>query len=428
MAMLYAVLLVFIVLLIWRINHPGDLRLNRNFVGRYVKDLRGQGPTRLQVSRLALGPAGADQAEERVYYSMVAGFADGSKRPLLAQIVYPLESLQRERERNSRPGADEMMIDPSSSPMAMQRGDYLERLKEDPFKDLTKEEQVLAAKKAQVDAELQGLRRLNQIGVFFPRLIAHDAKKLITLTEGVGTSRLDDLLQQSEQGGRLALLQSVLADLATFHDRGKDSVGFFPPGAGHFEKKIRDELQNSLSSWEKVGAPVSREEFFEIIDAAEPLFRTTEAEIGLRLVDSSPRAFFMQGKTANRISWDGVRSDVSAFDAIELVCDPATGLGAEDELSLFQYYLSHRDLSESETAEYEQQMTRLAVYYRLVLLGYLCQYRAAKLDRQGGIKYWGPGVISQAAARVMEEMASDPELAGLLERLRPALTIISRLD
>lgn len=428
MAMLYAVLLVFIVLLIWRINHPGDLRLNKSFVGRYVKDLRGQGPTQLQVSRLAIGPAGADQAEERVYYSMVAGFADGSKRPLLAQIVYPLEALQREREQKSRPGADEMMIDPSSSPMAMQRGDYMERMKEDPFKDLTKEEQVLAAKTAQIAAELEGLRRLNQIGVFFPRLIAHDAKKLITLTEGVGTSRLDDLLQQSDRSGRLALLQPVLADLATFHGRGQDSVGFFPPGAGHHEKKIRDELQNSLSAWEKVGAPVSREEFFEIIDAAEPLFRTTEAEVGLRLVDSSPRAFFMQGKTACRISWDGVRSDVSAFDPIELICDPATGLTAEDELSLFQHYLRHRDLDECESREYGQQMLRLAVYYRLVLLGYLCQYRAAKLDRQGGIKYWGREAISRAAGTVMEEMAADPELAKLLELLRPALTIISRLE
>lgn len=427
MAILYAVLLLFIVMLIWRINHPGDLRLTRSFIGQYVKDLQGRGPQRIQMSRLPVTQA-PDQPEERVYYNIQAQFADGSKKSLLAQIVYPLEALQRDRERKGRPGADESMMEPMAAPMAMQRGDYTERLKEDPFKDLVKEEKVVEAVTKLVKSEVEGLRRLNRIPVIFPRLIAHDAKRLITLTEGVGVNRLDDQLQQRDGSERRELLQAVIRDLAVFHDQGKQLLGSFPPGAGHTEKQIRDALQDSLASWAIVGAPVTEEQFLEILDAARPLLETTQAEIGLRLVDSSPRAFYLQGRQAGRIAWGGVREDISAFDVIELVCDPAAGLAAADELWLLNYYLEQRQLEEGEKAELARDIPRLAIYYRLVLLGYLAQYRSARMDRQpGALKYWGPDAIVGAARNLQAWLAEDGELVGLLEQLRPALTTMQAL-
>lgn len=426
MTILYVVLLLFIVALIWRINHPGDLRLTRTFIGRHVKDLKGRGPQRIQISRMAVNQP-ADQPEERVFYNVDAEFADGSKKSILAQIVYPLESLQREQTQKSRPGVDTMM-EPMSSPMALQQGgDYTERLKEDPFKDLAKEEKLLAVKTAQLNSEIGGLRHLNRINVLFPRLIVHDEKRLITLTEGVGTKRLDDQLQQLDRDGRMELLQRVIDELAVFHNSSEGLTGLFPPGAGHTEKKIRDGLQDSLSNWDLCGTAVSTTDFLEILEAGRPLMETTQVETGLRLVDSSPRSFFLQGEKAWRISWDGVRQDVSAFDVIELVCDPAVGLSAQDELQLFQYYLERRELAEDEKAELSRDFLRLAVYFRLVLTGFLVRYRAAKLDRQGGIKYWGPEALAGAVRNLRAEMAEDPALAALLARLEPTFNVMEGL-
>ncbi|MGI6358807.1 MAG: hypothetical protein ACOX2K_08980 [Bacillota bacterium] len=428
MTILYAVLLVFIIVLIWRINHPGDLRLNKRFVGRYVQDLQGRGPTQVKVTRLRIGAIAPNQVEDRAHYSLETGFADGSKRLLLAEIVYPLEQLQRERDKNSRPGMDEMMPDPMNSATMGNRGDYLEKLREDPFKDLSKEEQVIAARAEQLAAEVEGLKRLNNIGVLFPRLIAHDAKQMITLTEGIGSKRLDDLLQQRDRAGRVELLRPVIADLATFHQRGKTIAGYFPPGAGHSDKKIKTELQNSLSAWDKVGATVSQDDFVQVMDLSEPLLETSEAEKGLRLVDSSPRAYFMQGNRAGRANWDGVRTDVSAFDVIELVCDPAVALTAAEEVGLFKHYLQCRELPEAEREDYERQMLRLAVYFRLVLLGYLAHYRVAKVAQpDAGIKYWTPGSIAGASKNLLEMMSMEPGLSGLLDKLRGPLTLMSEL-
>jgi aminoglycoside/choline kinase family phosphotransferase len=371
-------------------------------------------------------PQGPDQPEERVYYNIEAQFSDGSKKLVLAQIVYPLEALQRERERKSRPGADPSMMEPMSNPMSMQGGDYAERLKEDPFKDLTKEEQVVAAKTAAINQEVENLRKLNRLGVIFPRLIGHDPKKLITLTEGVGTRRLDDELHGIDQVGRRELLAKVVEDLAVFHDKGKDLASTFPPGAGHTEKKIREGLQNSLANWELIGAPITQEQFLEVLDAARPLLETTQAETGLRLVDSSPRGFYMHGNKPGRIAWEGVREDVSAFDVIELVCDPAVALSVDDELSLFNLYLQKRELDEAEKDALARDMLRLAIYYRLVLLGYLAQYRAAKMDKQGGIKYWGSEALPTTVRNLRAEMEREPEMTRLLELLRPSLENMER--
>lgn len=428
MTILYAVLLLFIIILIWRINHPGDLRLNKRFIGRYVQDLQGRGPTQVRVNRLRVGSAAPNQAEDRVHFNLEVGFADGSKRSLLAQIVYPLEQLLQERASQSRPGADEMMPDTMGTPTSNQ-GDYLEKLREDPFKDLTKEEQVTAERAKQLAAEVEGLKRLNGLGVLFPRFIAHDAKQMITLTDGIGTKRLDGLLQQRDVAGRAELLRSIVSDLATFHQRGKTVAGYFMPGPGHSDRKIKTEMQNSLSAWDKVGATISKEDFVQVLDLAEPLLKTSEVQPGLRLVDSSPRAYFLQGGKAGRATWDGVRTDVSAFDVVELVCDPAVGLNASEEIGLFEHYLQCLEVPEDEQAEQGQLMIRLAVYFRLVLLGYLAHYWAAKPEQRGvGIKYWKPNAIAAASRNLMEMMSADPELAGLLEKLREPLTLMSQLN
>jgi hypothetical protein len=115
-----------------RLRHPGDLRLNRAFVGHYVQDSRGKGPSRLRIERLGANQTTDDAVQERVFYRLQATFADGTERPLLAQIFYPLESLQQERERGARPGTDRAVE--GLSPMAaVRQGSHIDQLKADPL-------------------------------------------------------------------------------------------------------------------------------------------------------------------------------------------------------------------------------------------------------------------------------------------------------
>ena len=98
---LFVVLLV-VSLIAWRVISPGDVRLNRVYLRRYIKDSKGNGPKRLSVKRIpAVIPAG--QPEERVCYHIEALFADGSQQQLTAQVFYPLEAMQMERDKQQKP-------------------------------------------------------------------------------------------------------------------------------------------------------------------------------------------------------------------------------------------------------------------------------------------------------------------------------------
>ncbi|HBK86030.1 MAG TPA: hypothetical protein DDZ53_08395, partial [Firmicutes bacterium] len=212
MKLLYLILVVTICLLAWRINNPGDLRLNRRYLARYLKDAQGNGPVKVSTRKLVVDrPSGAP--EERSFYNIEAEFVDTSRRSIMAQVVYPLEELHREREKKNLPGAQE--TDMMQGLTNMQgSSDVGARLKEDPFKDLAVEEKVTAAKVAMVKAEVDQLRLLSTRCELFPRLIAHDEQRLITITDSVGKQRLDDVWQELDAVAKQSLLEQLVQDLA----------------------------------------------------------------------------------------------------------------------------------------------------------------------------------------------------------------------
>lgn len=427
MKIVYVILVVAILILIWRLNHPGDLRLHRKYIGRFIKDAQGQGPTHVSLVKLPVDQTLAiGVPEERVWYHLDACFRDGEQRSALVQVFYPLEELQAERERMNRPGVEDPDLAPPS--MSMASADFSAKLKEDPFKELTKEEKVVAAKSAQVAGEIELLRVLGNDGVLFPTLLAHDEKRLITFTNPIGTKRLDDRLHELETAERVVLLEGLMQDLAAFHGKKEDvDLAALLPGAGHTQQNMMEALYGSLLVWlHSEGADA---DFIQaVLEAAAPLFITAEIEPGLRLLDSSPRAFFVRGQRARRPNWAGVRRDVSALDVIELVCDPAVGLSAEQEMHLFSVYLQAVRPINGADRPTAEDMRRLAVYFRMGLIGHMAGYASAAAAKESdymGIKYWSEDSLAAAAANLLLYLRADAELQALYELLGGELRLLA---
>lgn len=423
MEFLYVLAAAVTAVVVWRISHPGDMRINRTLIGRYVKDSQGRGPTSIRMTKL-LVDLKPGQPEERAFFDVVAEYK-GGKRDLLVQVFYPLEALQQKRDQEKKDNAQ--TFDPMAGGTTM--GDSLAYLKEDRFKDLAKEEKVTEQKRAMISSEIDLLKTVGQFGVLFPKLIAHDSKRFITLTEGVGNQRLDELLHTD--ASKVNVLTSVLTDIARFHDRGMPIRYSLEPGVGHSEQQIKQGITSSFSAWGAVGVKFEQTEALEVMDALQPIIATSLIEPGPRLEDASPRSFFMHDGVARRVNWGGVRLDISAFDVVELVCDPAVGLSAEQELELFRHYAQSRELSETERATLYTELVRLAVYFRLVLLGFLITYvqgiREAKTDRKkpAGIKYWDAKAVPQAIENVLAQMRSDQQLVKLANLLDGKLKAIA---
>ncbi len=420
MILFYVILLIVIVLLVWRINHPGDLRLNRKYLARFLKDQQGRGPVQLQTSKLPLDRP-ADAPEDRAYYHIEAEFADASKRSVLAQIVYPLEELQKERERRNRPGNEDPNIMQS---MASQlQSTFQVGVPEDPYKDLTMEEKITAAKVAEVNQEVEHLRMLSLYCDIFPRLIAHDEQRLITITEPVGQQRFDDLWQELDEASRRSLLVQLAEELALLHIRGEDLAALLPPGPSLSATSMRESIGAALENGLELAATTIQ----QAQAAADPICAIANLEKGLRLANASPRGFFVHDGRVRSCLWGGLRRDLSALDLVELICDPALGLTAQQEEDLLTVYLDklQQDLESEAERITLVQLRRLVIYFQLVLIGHLAVFerspQAARSKNPLGIKHWPTSSLSQVANKVLVHLQTDEELGDLYDILAPTL-------
>lgn len=421
MIVLYVILVIAILLLAWRINHPGDMRLNRRYLARFLKDGQGRGPIRLQTSKLPIDrPKGA--SEERAYYNIDAEFADNSKRSVLVQIVYPLEELHKEREKRNFHGGEDASMMPGMGDLQASHNTGT-HLKEDPFKDLANEEKVMAAKIAMVKKEAEHLRLLSTHSQIFPRFIAHDEQRLITITEPVGKHRLDDVWQESSDVDRQHLLTQLMQELAELHMHGHDLYAQLPPGPPHSERAMREAIYASLANGLKVDASIIQ----KVQASAAPLYATAKLAKGLRLANASPRGFYVDDQRTSSINWGGLRYDISALDVVELACDPALGLSAAQETSCFTVYLER--LRQLAGPDFEAlaltDLNRLAIYFQLVLLGHLAFFRqspnAGSAATPWGIKHWSDNSLPQVASKLLAHLQADDGLAELASVLAPTL-------
>lgn len=422
MILLYILLVATIVLLAWRISHPGDLRLNRKYLARYLKDTEGRGPVRLVTTKLMdASPQGPP--EERVFYNVEAEFADTSRRTVLVQVFYPLEELMQEREKSSVPGSQDASL--MSGTEMQHSSDLTAKLREDPYKDFTAEERATAEKSAMVNHEVECLSLVAKQSNLFPRLIAHDEQRLITITEAIGMERLDDVWQKLEQPAKMNLAAQLVCDLAKFHGCSGRLAYLLPPGAGHGVRAVRDALSTTFDT----GFGVDQEQMQAILEAAGPLYATANLGKGLRLVDGSPRGYYVLGSRVRRLNWAGLRYDIPGLDVIELLCDPALGLSYEQEAELFKVYLQNLQLEiEPEPSlaipSYEE-LSCLAIYFQIALIGHLTIFErspeAANAENPLNIKHWPADSRRQTAIKLLSHLRANEELGELCELLAPAI-------
>jgi aminoglycoside/choline kinase family phosphotransferase len=413
-----------VVLFAVRAALPSDFRINKVYLRKYLKDNDGQGPKSVVTRKLemVLQP---DTPEERVYYHVQARFSNGDTREALIQVFYPLEVFHQEKEKRDKARHTEEMnpnaMTSMGSPMS---SSDMEKYREDPFKDLSEEERVKAAKEKEIFAEVKQLKLLSVRPTVFPELIAFDPAKHITITEPIGSKRLDDLLNGLPVSEKEELLMGLVRDLAQFHDQGEKIALQLLPGSKHDEVLIQSQLMSSFDTWPQLGVPFTNYEREELSKAIEPLYKGVEEHMGPKVGDCSPRSFFVNAGRAKSPEWGKARKDISAIDIVELICDPVVGLPAEAEERLIAQYVDSRSLSSSEKEQLKLVTSRLAVYYRLALLSYLGQYFKA-LQSMGEqkrksfqVKYWSLDALPRAIENLLFYLESDEELQDLYVLLK----------
>jgi len=377
-AIIYALLAFIAILFLWRYLAPADIRLNRRFLGRYLKDHSGRGPSSLRAGKLAASLA-PGQHEEKVNYAVKVNYADGSSKELLVQFFYPLEALQAERQRQKQ------LSEGSSGQMEMSvRQDHdqsvpdqARRLVGDPYGELREEAAHLEQRKAGYAAELSMLAKMNSFAPYFPELIAHDAKENVVLLSAVGSKRLDHILADSEPSRKETILKDLLAKMAMWHAKAGILAPYLPAGSALAPAQMRAQMEAALVLCQAGGEPrLSPDEHAKLMAVVERVAEVGNAPKGIKMADASPRAFFASDARevdAKPIDFGRVRQDVSLLDVIEIVCDPAIGLGPDRERALFEHYLELRTkVEQGHDIEQGRKMLRLlAIYYRLMVLGYI---------------------------------------------------------
>lgn len=425
--MWYIFIALFAALIAWRVLTPADLRLNRVYLKKYLHDAKGNAPRSIRVKRIpTVIPAG--QPEEKLCYHIDALFADGSSQQIAAQIFYPLEALQMERDKAKKPMETDDFSPTGSLDYApkAQSAEDIERLKEDPLKDILAEHRAADEKIARLRAEVEQLRILNTYSDFFPQLIAHDDKKNITIMDPVGAERLDDVLQTLDSSQRVSVLQSAIESLAKFHDSSSDLARQLLPGMMHNEELVRSQINGAFEGFVLAGVPLTEVEIQEILDAARGLVELGNLEVGPKLFDGSPRALFVHGSTIRPVDFGRVRKDISLIDVVELLCDPSTHLSPEQELSLFEQYAQNRQFFGDQTLLLSA-LLKLSVFYRLVLAGFLVKHQAAlkQASKEQAssmvIKYWDESALPWTVDNLRFFLARDVELAQLNVLLEPKL-------
>lgn len=429
MGFLYAFAAVAIALVVWRVVTPADARLNRRYISRFLKDRNGEGPKRLRVERIPmLTPAG--KPEERVFFHVEAQFPDGTIEQVTAQVFYPLEALQMERDKKKKALATDdynMMQNPASLGGQQTPQEEAERFKEDPLKELTEEHKTVERKTAQLDAEVEQLKLINRCTTLFPQLIAYDRSQHITLMGPVGVTRLDTMLQKGKVPERLALLKTLLSSMVEFHNAGEGLAARLLPAMSHNENLIKGQIAGSFEGYVLAGVSLTETDIMSAVDATSLIWSAGNALYGPKLADGSPRAFCVLDGKVRPVDFSKVRRDITLLDVVEILCDPATGLTPEQELELMKYYVETRFASGEASAGHLRDIIHLAIYYRMVLAGYLVKHFIA-LGKSSGeqrmaleIPYWNQGAIDRNVDALKYYLEHAPELAELRTLLVPKL-------
>ncbi|HSL93252.1 MAG TPA: hypothetical protein VK905_01455 [Bacillota bacterium] len=418
------------ILFVVRLALPGDLRINKKYIGQFIKDAAGNGPKKISTKRLAiLIPPGVP--EERVYYNLHAEFADGSTREALVHVFYPLEVFHAEKEKNTRASQQEdvNMSDMSTPTMSSD----VERLREDPFKDLSEEEQTKAAKELELAAEIRQLGFLTQERSVYPEIISFDTKFSIVVAEPVGTERLDRVLLSMQPEQREELLQGLMQDLAALHSQGETLAGLLMPGVAHNDAMILQQVMSSCELWATLGVGFTPSETQKMLDALLPLYQDAVTLLGPKMGEASPRSFFVREGVARSVEWGRARRDLSGLDLAELLCDPIVQLDPDAEKRLLTLYVKARGFGPDEVQNELLKMSRLLIYFRFVLIGYLITFRQALIsmpaDRRRAFEsqMWPADALLNAITSLRSYLADDVGLADLrvlvdekLERLAQA--------
>lgn len=426
---LAAVLAVFAI----RLAMPGDLRVNKRYIGQFLQDSTGKGPVKIKSERLdVLTPVGLP--EERVYYNLEAEFQDGTKREVLVHIFYPLEVFYAEREKNSRAAQqDEANMSSMTDISAPSTSSDIERFREDPFKDLSEEEKTKQAKQRELAAEIRQLGLLTQEPSVYPEVLNFDMKLSIVIAEPVGTDRLDKVLLKSSADEQEMLLSNVVRTLARLHIQGEAVAGLLMPGVAHSDAMILSQTMSACETWGQLGVGFTPTETQELLDAVRPLYEEAVTKLGPKMGEASPRSFFVRDGLSRSVEWGRARRDVSGLDLAELLGDPIVKIPLAAEKRLMALYIDELGIPPENREKELVKLMRLATYYRFVLIGFLINSRQAltqmSAERRKSFErqLWPADALSFAILRLQEYLADDEGLADLravvsdkLERLAKA--------
>jgi len=425
MLVLYLLALVAVALVVWRMLLPADLRLNRRFLARFLKDSAGRGPSKVKLARVARWLPHSE-IEEHVYYQVEAEYSDGSQQQATVQVLYPLESLQRQREQKTIIAADlDLMQNPENLLSTQTSTEPGEKFKEDPLRELTAERKLIEQKAAQFDREIEQLRHLNACTVLFPRLIAYDRAQHIALLGPLGVDRLDKVLHHGSADERLRLLENFLTTLAAFHEGCANLALSFPSRGAHNEQVVRRQLGEAIETLGEAGVLSAETSHQQILESTSPLWTAGADYVGPRLADASPRGLYVFSGEVRPLDYGRLRRDISLLDVVELLCDPAMPLAVAEELALMKHYLSARFAAVDEARAAERNMLRLAVYYRIVLAGHLtrhfCALKETPREKRGAlaIPYWTPAASHRNLEALQLYLGQETELASLKNLLCP---------
>lgn len=433
MVFLYVFAALAVALVAWRALTPADARLTRRYISRFLKDNNGHGPKNLRIESIPIKiPAG--KPEERVFFHMEAEFPDGTVQQLTAKVFYPLEALQMERGKKKKAMATDdfnMMQNPSSLGGQLTPQEEADRFKEDPLKELTEERRTMERKTMQLDAEVEQLKLINRCTAFFPQLMAYDRSQHITLMGPVGAARLDAVLQ-NEGPQKIALLKDLLSAMAEFHNAGEGLASRLLPATSHNEGLIRGQIAGSFEGYVLAGVGLTEADITDTVDATAPIWSAGSALYGPKLADSSPRAYYVLEGKVRPVDFAAVRKDITLLDVVEVLCDPSTGLTPEQELDLMRYYVLARFPASEDSRSHLRDMLYLAVYYRMVLAGYLIKHFIA-LGKSSGeqrmaleIPYWNQGAIERNVDALTYYLEQSPGLTELRTLLVPKLDALRR--
>ena len=439
MEVIYGLVILGVAFFAWRYFSPADMRLNKRFLARYLKDTVGRGPSKLEITRLDVVRQ-PERAEEKVYFAVSAIFPDGTEECALAQVFYPLEALLAERQKRHKASEGD-----NSSTLQMSGGiDYdqsvpeqARRLKDDPLPDLREEAKVLAQKNARQAAEIRQLQAINNHTALFPRFVAYDTKENITVLGGAGNLRLDKMLLGMDEADKEGLLRKLLDSLAEFHAPVDKLTPELFSAARLNPALMHEQITASFAGLMAAGLPLAESELLLLAVAAQPICLVGELPAGPKLAEASPRAFFVSsagGHKCSPVDFGGVRQDISLLDVVELLCDPSTGLSPSRERALMKEYLAARGnfSADFDPLRQEQVLWQLAVYYRLLLLGYLCGQFLGK--RRGyhdkvaplSIPNWKKEAIRPCIEALDSYLTEMPELAGFKRILSPKLAALPK--